>query len=86
LFFSRRDDLSLFALAWFAGTYLPFIPMALLWTRIMYLFYFLNTIPSVCMTITIMALDQRPPKIVMGLYLIAVVGMFIVMFPFKAVP
>jgi predicted membrane-bound dolichyl-phosphate-mannose-protein mannosyltransferase len=86
LFFSRRDDLSLFTVAWFAGTYLPFIPMALLWNRIMYLFYFLNTIPSVCMAITSMALDQKPPKIVMGLYLIAVVVMFVVMFPFKAVP
>jgi len=86
LFFSRREDLSLFAIAWFAGTYLPFIPMALLWTRIMYLFYFLNTLPSVCIAITMMALDQKPPKIVMGLYLLAVVGMFIMMFPFKAVP
>lgn len=86
LFFTRRDDVSLFAVSWFAGTYLPFIPMALLWNRIMYLFYFLNTIPSVCIAITLMALDQKPPKIVMGLYLIAVVGMFIMMFPFRAVP
>jgi len=86
LFFSRRDDLSLFTIAWFAGTYLPFVPMALLWNRIMYLFYFLNTIPSVCIAITLMALDQKPPKIIMGLYLLAVVGMFVMMFPFKAVP
>ena len=86
LFFSRRNDLSLLTVAWFAGTYLPFIPMALLWNRIMYLFYFLNTIPSVCVAITSMALDQKPPKIIMGLYLLAVVGMFVMMFPFKAVP
>ncbi len=86
IFFTRRDDLSLLSIAWFAGTYLPFIPMALLWNRIMYLFYFLNTIPSVCIAITLMALDQKPPKIIMGLYLLAVVGMFVMMFPFKAVP
>jgi len=86
LYFTRRQDISLFAIAWFAGTYLPFIPMALLWNRIMYLFYFLNTVPSVCIAITSMALDQKPPKIIMGLYLLAVVGMFVVMFPFKAVP
>jgi len=85
LYFTRRQDISLFAIAWFAGTYLPFIPMALLWNRIMYLFYFLNTVPSVCIAIASMALDQRPPKIVMGLYLLAVVGMFVMMFPFKAV-
>ena len=86
LYFTRRQDISLFAIAWFAGTYLPFIPMALLWNRIMYLFYFLNTVPSVCIAITSMALDQKPPKIIMGLYLLAVVGMFVMMFPFKAVP
>jgi predicted membrane-bound dolichyl-phosphate-mannose-protein mannosyltransferase len=86
LYFTRRDDVSLLAIAWFAGTYLPFIPMALLWNRIMYLFYFLNTLPSVCIAITSMALDQKPPKIIMGLYLLAVLGMFITMFPFKAVP
>jgi len=86
LYFSRRQDTSLFAITWFAGTYLPFIPMALLWNRIMYLFYFLNTVPSVCIAITSMALDQKPPKIIMGLYLLAVIGMFVMMFPFKAVP
>lgn len=86
LFYSKRDDVSLFAIAWFAGTYLPFIPMALLWNRIMYLFYFLNTIPSVCMATSAMALDQRPPKIVMGLYLLAVIALFVMMFPFKSVP
>jgi len=86
LYFSRRQDISLFAVVWFAGTYLPFIPMALLWNRIMYLFYFLNTVPSVCIAITSMALDQKPPKIIMGLYLLAVIGMFVMMFPFKAVP
>ena len=86
LYFTRRQDISLLAIAWFAGTYLPFIPMALMWNRIMYLFYFLNTVPSVCIAITSMALDQKPPKIIMGLYLLAVVGMFVMMFPFKAVP
>lgn len=86
LFYSKRDELSLFTVAWFVGTYLPFIPMAILWNRIMYLFYFLNTTPSVCIAISSMTLDQRPPKVVLGLYLIAVVAMFVMMFPFKAVP
>jgi hypothetical protein len=86
LFATRRDRTSLLSLTWFSATYLPFIPMALLWNRVEYLFYFLNTIPSVCMAISLMAMDQRPPKLIIGLYLIAVVGMFVLMFPFKAVP
>ncbi len=86
LFFTRKDRTSLLCLAWFAGIYLPFIPMALFWNRVMYLFYFLYTIPSVCIAISMMALDQRPPKLVLGLYLLSVIAMFVIMFPFKSVP
>ena len=86
LFVTRKDRTSLLSLAWFAGTYLPFIPMALLWNRVMYLFYFLYTIPSVCIAIALMALDQRPPKLILGLYLLSVIAMFVMMFPFKSVP
>jgi dolichyl-phosphate-mannose--protein O-mannosyl transferase len=86
LLITRRDRTSLLSVAWFAGTYLPFIPMALIWQRVMYLFYFLNTLPSICAAISLMALDQKPPKIVLAIYLIGVVVMFALMFPFKAAP
>lgn len=86
LLITRRDRTSLLSVAWFAGTYLPFIPMVLIWNRVMYLFYFLNTLPSACAAISLMALDQKPPKIVLGIYLIGVIVMFALMFPFKAIP
>jgi len=41
---ARRQELPLFSLLWFAGTYLVWIPVELLTSRIMFLFYFYPTI------------------------------------------
>jgi len=86
LYDSRRDDFSLFVLAWFSCTYLPFYPMSIISHRISYIFYFFNTIPSVCAALTSLILDQRPPKILIGIYLVAVVVGFVLLFPFKKIP
>jgi len=82
----KKDNSSLFILAWFSCTYLPFYPMSIIGHRISYIFYFLNTIPSVCVAVTSLILDQRPPKILIGVYLIAVIVGFILLFPFKTIP
>jgi len=82
----KKDNSSLFILAWFSCTYLPFYPMSIIGHRISYIFYFLNTIPSVCAAVTSLILDQRPPKILIGVYLIAVIVGFILLFPFKTIP
>jgi len=82
----KRDNSALFVLVWFCCTYLPFYPMSVIGHRISYIFYFLNTIPSVCAAVTSLILDQRPPKILIGIYLIAVIAGFILLFPFKKIP
>jgi len=43
LYEARRQELPLFSLLWFAGTYLVWIPVELLTSRIMFLFYFYPT-------------------------------------------
>ena len=45
----RRDNLCLFSLLWFAGTYLIWIPLELITHRIMFLFYFYPTIGALCL-------------------------------------
>jgi len=82
----KRDNSALFVLVWFCCTYLPFYPMSIIGHRISYIFYFLNTIPSVCAATTSLILDQRPPKILIGIYLIAVIVGFVLLFPFKKIP
>ncbi len=86
LYGRKKDNSSLFVIAWFTCTYLPFYPMWIIGHRISYIFYFLNTIPSVCAAVTFLILDQRPPKILIGVYLIAVIVSFILLFPFKIIP
>jgi len=85
-YYEKREDLTLFTVIWFALTYLPFYPMSILWHRIMYIFYFLSTIPSVCIAITYLFLDQRPHRIIILAYVIAVLVGFGLLFPFKTVP
>jgi len=81
-----KSDFSLFMLAWFVMTYLPYLPGAIIGHRIMYIFYFLNTVPAVCASIAGMIVDQKPPRAFVLLYIVAVLLGFYVMFPFKVIP
>jgi len=45
----RRDEAGLFGAAWFASTYLIWIPMSLLTNRISYVFYFYPTVGAICL-------------------------------------
>ena len=85
-YYKKREDLSLLTLLWFVCTYLPFYPMSMIGHRIMYLFYFLSTVPSLCMAISYMIIDQKPPRMIVVIYFAAVIGAFISFFPFKVVP
>ena len=85
-YYQRRDDLSLTSLFLFAATYLPFYPAAILGARVTYLFYFLEAVPAVCAAIAYMIADTKLPKLVIVFYLVVVVYIFIVMFPFSRIP
>lgn len=81
-----KSEFSLFMLAWFAMTYLPYFPAAIFGHRIMYIFYFLNTVPAVAASVAGMIVDQKPPRIIVVFYVAAVIIGFYMMFPFKVVP
>jgi len=85
-YYETRSDFTLFILAWFSMTYLPFIPLALFGRRIMYIFYFLNSVPAVAAGIANMIVEQSPPRIIVLIYIGAVIGGFYMMFPFKIIP
>jgi len=84
--YESRSQVALFSLAWFIFTYLPFYPMSLIGHRIMYIFYFLNTVPSVCLATAYLFLDQRPHRIIIIAYCAAVLAGFAYMFPFRTTP
>jgi len=54
---SRGNGAALFALLWFAGTYLPWIVLNVLTDRITFVYYFFPTIGSICILIGL-AIDQ----------------------------
>jgi predicted membrane-bound dolichyl-phosphate-mannose-protein mannosyltransferase len=84
--YKKRDETALFTTIWFIMTYLPFYPMSIITHRIMYLFYFLPTLPSVCIAISYLFYDRKTDRIVILSYLFAVLIGFVLLFPFKLIP
>jgi dolichyl-phosphate-mannose--protein O-mannosyl transferase len=91
-YYRMRDDFSLFTLLWFAFTYLPYYPMSVILHRIMYIFYFLSTIPAVCLAISCGIYDLKTItkntmwRLLIVLYLLLVLVGFYLFFPFKTIP
>jgi dolichyl-phosphate-mannose--protein O-mannosyl transferase len=85
-YWKKGGAISLFILVWFASTYLPFYPLSIILHRIMYLFYFLNTVPAVCAAIAYVLIDRKVPRFIIILYAVGVLAAFIALFPFKTVP
>ncbi len=85
-YYQKRSDLTLLSIVWFAVTYLPYYPAAIIDQRVTYLFYFLAAVPAICAAVAHMILDQNPPKLVVVFYLGVVLLAFFFMFPFKVIP
>jgi dolichyl-phosphate-mannose-protein mannosyltransferase len=49
----KRDEAGLFALAWFFGTYLVWIPITFITHRVDYIFYFYSSVGAICMGVAI---------------------------------
>jgi len=81
-----KKDSYLFLLLWFSLTYLPYFPLSLFAHRIMYIFYFLSTLPSLVLSLTLTFTDDRIPKYLAYAYLFSVLLGFISLFPFKSIP
>lgn len=73
-------------LAWFALVYAPFVAGSLIGQRISYLFYFLPVLPAVVLGGSVFLLRPSLPRMVLWVYLGAVLLGFYGYFPFKPVP
>ncbi|MCX6022904.1 MAG: glycosyltransferase family 39 protein [Chloroflexi bacterium] len=85
----RREaeaDWGALALAWFFFTYAPFFLTTVLFHRISYLYYFLPTLPAVALANSLFLTRARLPRLVLWVYLAAVLLGFYGYFPFKSIP
>lgn len=79
-------DLGALVLAWFAMVYAPFVAGSLIGQRISYIFYFLPVLPAVVLGGSLFLLRPGIPRVVLWVYLAAVLMAFYGYFPFKLVP
>ena len=81
-----RHPLALWAVAWAAANYLPYIALALFTNRIMYIYYALPLVPALAVAIGLLLQRARLPASVRWGYLVAYVIGFAAYFPFRQVP
>jgi dolichyl-phosphate-mannose-protein mannosyltransferase len=80
-----RDRLSIWVVAWVAGNYLLYYPLALITHRTMYIFYFLPTMAAVAVA-TAQLLRQAPlPRLLIWGYFVGVAIAFADYFPYRNV-
>ncbi|HEX3607638.1 MAG TPA: phospholipid carrier-dependent glycosyltransferase [Candidatus Dormibacteraeota bacterium] len=82
-----RDDLSLLALAWFLGTFLPFViaaaPLGSFGNRISYLYYMVIVLPAVYLAVARLLSHGALPRAVIAGYVCILGYWFEALYPFR---
>ncbi|NJD27493.1 MAG: DUF2029 domain-containing protein [Chloroflexi bacterium] len=81
-----RSRVALWAVAWAAANYLPYLALAVFTQRIMYLYYALPLVPAIAIGIALLLLRAGLPAPVRWGFLVAYVAGFVAYFPFRQVP
>jgi predicted membrane-bound dolichyl-phosphate-mannose-protein mannosyltransferase len=90
----KRDEAGLFGAAWFASTYLVWIPLSIITDRVSYIFYFYPTVGAVCLGLGLglsqlltFYRERRPGKLkrtilaIFIFYLLAHLASFVILSP-----
>ena len=81
-----RHRLALWAVAWGAANYLPYLALAVFTNRILYLYYALPMVPALAIAVALLLNRTRLPSVVRWGYLAAYLIAFAAYFPFRAIP
>jgi len=78
-----RDDLSILAVAWFAGTYLPFVEASLVQHRTSYIYYMVVVLPAVYIAVARLMSPRWLPRAALLGYLLVLGYEFFALYPFR---
>jgi len=84
--FRPRDEVGLVGLAWFLGTYVPFVLLSLLESRTSYLYYMVIVMPGVYIAVADLVRQIGAGRIICLAWMATVVAAVIVMYPFTPLP
>jgi dolichyl-phosphate-mannose-protein mannosyltransferase len=80
------NGLARWAVAWGAASYLPYVLLALVTNRIMYIYYLVPAIPAIAVAIAILLTKAGLPRFVRCGFLVAYAVGFAAYFPFRQIP
>ena len=90
----KGDSVAVFALIWFSGAYLVWIPASFITDRISYVFYFYPAVGAVCLGLSLMTVNldsiarnssgsryRRMLNMILPIYLLLCLGAFVILSP-----
>jgi 4-amino-4-deoxy-L-arabinose transferase-like glycosyltransferase len=81
-----RDRLAIWAIAWGAANYVPYLLLALFTPRIMYIYYALPLVPAAAVGIALLLTRAGLPRAVLWGFLVLYLIGFAAYFPFRQIP
>jgi hypothetical protein len=79
-------DVDVVAVAWFLGTWLPFVALSLFWQRTTYLYYMVIVMPGIYLALARAFSRPWMPRWVLGGWLLLVLVAVVLTYPFVAIP
>ena len=81
-----EDDVGLVGLAWFLGTYLPFVAASLIESRTSYLYYMVIVMPGIYLVVADLVARIGPRRKLVLVWMAGVVAAAVVLYPFTPLP
>ena len=83
---SSASDVELLGLAWFAGTFVPFVLLSLIDSRTSYLYYMVIVMPGIYIAAVQLVARVRPPPLWIWAWIVTIAIAVVAMYPFTPVP
>ncbi len=83
---SGASDVELLGLAWFAGTFVPFVLLSLIDRRTSYLYYMVIVMPGIYVAAAQLVARIRPPPRWVWAWIVTIAIALVVMYPFTPLP